>query len=102
MSEEAFMVRTVLKDLIDPELGVNVVDLGLVTDVSVGEDDQVCVTMTATTPSCPLAPYLRDEAERMLKTAFGDRPVEVRMSFDEPWDPSRMSEQARGQLGWSP
>lgn len=102
MSDEAFVVRTVLRDLIDPELGVNVVDLGLVTDVAVDPeaDDAVRVTMTATTPSCPLAPYLRDEADRMLSTAFGDRPVDVRMSFDVPWEPSRMSERARAQLGW--
>lgn len=88
-----------LRRLDDPELGVNVVDLGLVYECEVSEGG-VRVALTATTPACPLAPYLVSEAERLLREAFEGADVRVELTWEPPWAPERMSAVAREWLGW--
>jgi metal-sulfur cluster biosynthetic enzyme len=97
----ADMVREALREnVIDPEIGVNVVDLGLVYDVEVKEDGVALVTMTLTTPMCPLGPYIDQE----VRSAVGDVPgingADVNLVWTPPWDPSKMSEDAKLELGF--
>lgn len=92
--------REALRSVMDPEVGVNIVDLGLVYRVAVsGERAEVDVTMTS--PACPLAEYLRDEIEWQVRARLPEiRDVAVRVVWEPPWTPARMSPAARRQLGW--
>ncbi len=99
MNEEA--IRSALRHVIDPEIGVNVVDLGLVYEVSV-DDGHVVVHMTMTTPACPLGESLASEAEATIARNVPDaRSVEVDLVWEPPWDPSMMSDAARKALGYT-
>lgn len=94
-------VREVLRHVVDPELGINVVDLGLVYDVSV-EDGRVTVAMTMTTPACPMGETLTEQAEaRIQQNVPGVRSVMVDLVWDPPWRPAMMSDTAKEQLGWA-
>ena len=92
-----------LKQVIDPELFVNIVDLGLVYGVGIetGEDDSqnVRIEMTMTSPACPAGPQLISQSKRVLSQLPGVRQVDVKIVFDPPWTPDRMTEDARDQLG---
>ncbi len=90
-----------LKKVIDPELGVNVVDLGLVgTAASVA--DGIDVELGMTSPACPLGEMMVEEATLALRESFPDAAsIRVRLVRDRPWSPERMSEDARQQLGLS-
>jgi metal-sulfur cluster biosynthetic enzyme len=91
-------VREALRTVIDPEIGVNVVDLGLVYGVAV-EDDQVRVTMTMTSPACPLAEYLKVDVERAVRSRVaGAQTVQIALVWDPPWTPELMSDEARRLL----
>lgn len=91
-----------LGEVIDPEVGIDVVNLGLVYEVRVDASD-VRVRMAMTTPACPLGPYLREEAEAAIREGCPEAgAVEVEIVFDPPWSPERMSEEARKWLGWGP
>lgn len=85
--------------VVDPELGMNIVDLGLVYDVSI-EGDRISVDMTLTTPGCPLAGTLAAQVEEVLRRSFEGYDVDVNLVFDPPWSPERMSEEARRALGF--
>jgi len=90
-----------LRAVIDPELGVNVVDLGLVYGAAVMPNGDLLVQMTMTTPVCPLSAHLQREAEAALRRAFPDvRTIQVQLVWHPPWDPSMMSAAARRKLGW--
>lgn len=95
-------VRKELKDVIDPELGINIVDLGLLYEVTVNDDGSVHVLMTLTTPGCPLHEVFRDEvkdkASRLDGVTRDD--VEVELTFDPPWSQEKMSDEARAELGF--
>jgi len=94
-------IEKALKGVIDPEVGVNIVDLGLVYDYRI-EADRVVVVMTMTTPACPLGGYLMDEVrETLLREVPGVGEVAVDLVWEPAWEPSMMSEEARRQLGWS-
>ena len=96
-------VLEALREVVDPELGVNVVDLGLVYGVGLDEKElgTVHVAMTLTTPGCPLHGSIAAAAERSVKLLVpGVRRVEVRLVFDPPWSPERITETARKELGW--
>lgn len=94
-------VLAALRQVLDPELGINVVDLGLVYEVTIGPD-RIGVALTMTSPACPLGGQLRSEAEAALRRAApGVTHVEVRLVLDPPWHPALMSDAARRQLGWS-
>lgn len=90
-----------LCEVIDPEIGINIVDLGLVYDLEVDEAT-ITVTMTMTTPACPLGPYLEEAVEAVLGPVAGARLVVVDITFDPPWTPEAITPEGRGQLGWSP
>ena len=94
-------VREALRAVIDPELGINVVDLGLVYDVRV-EDGDVSVAMTMTTPACPLGETLSEQAEAAIRQKVpGVKSVTVDLVWDPPWRSSMMSDAARERLGWA-
>lgn len=78
-----------LKEVIDPEIGMNIVDLGLIYGVKI-KDGQVKVMMTLTTPGCPLAAFFPEEVEKKLKEIAGVKKAKVELTFDPPWSPERM------------
>jgi len=79
----------------DPEIPVNIYELGLIYAIEIGEDGVVKVEMTLTAPSCPSAQELPAQVEEMVRTVPGVTDVKVEVVWDPPWDPSRMSEDAR-------
>ncbi|HHV03877.1 MAG TPA: DUF59 domain-containing protein [Bacteroidales bacterium] len=91
-------IKRALKQVYDPEIPVNIVDLGLVYDISIGKSMKkgrdVNVTMTLTAPNCPLADEVVENARIAVSQVPGVGQVSVRLTFDPPWDPSRMSEEA--------
>ncbi len=93
-------ILEVLRKVIDPELGINIVDLGLVYSAEVA-DDRVHVVMTMTTPACPMNSYLTEQARsRLTEELAGVKAVEVELAWDPPWAPEMMSPVAKKQLGW--
>ena len=98
MTDIVDRARDALKTVFDPEAGINIVDLGLVYDVAV-EDGALVATMTFTTEACPAGPRLAAEAERALAAAAGGLPVALRLTFDPPWTPERITADGRALLG---
>jgi metal-sulfur cluster biosynthetic enzyme len=98
---DAGLVLEMLRSVIDPELGVNIVDLGLVYDVTIAAGGSVAIEMTLTTPGCPLGGYLDDEMRACLAQLPQVRDVAIRLVWEPPWDPTAMSDLAREQLGWA-
>ena len=93
------LLRDLLHEVIDPEIGVNIVDLGLVYDVGV-TGGVAEVRMTLTTPGCPLSAYMDDAVHTALWAAPGVDDVEVNIVCDPPWSPAMMSDEAKRALGW--
>ena len=92
-------VIAALKDIYDPEIPVNIYDLGLIYGVDVAEDGGVAVAMTLTTPNCPVAESMPGEVELRVSAVPGVRDAEVNLVWDPPWDPAKMSDEARLELG---
>ena len=92
-------VVDVLKSIYDPEIPVDIYELGLIYDVEVSEDGDATITMTLTTPHCPVAESLPNEVELRVLSVPGIRDAEVKLVWDPPWDPSKMSDEARLELG---
>jgi FeS assembly SUF system protein len=88
-----------LKSIYDPEIPVDIYELGLIYDVAIDADGDAIVTMTLTTPHCPVAESLPNEVELRVLSVPGIRDAEVKLVWDPPWDPSRMSDEARLELG---
>jgi FeS assembly SUF system protein len=88
-----------LKSIYDPEIPVDIYELGLIYDVTVSEDGGAVVTMTLTTPHCPVAESMPAEVEMRVLSVPGIRDAEVKLVWDPPWDPSKMSDEARLELG---
>jgi len=88
-----------LREIFDPEIPVNIYDLGLIYGVDVGPEADVMVTMTLTTPHCPVAESMPAEVELRVSSVPGVRDAEVTLVWDPPWDPSKMSDEARLELG---
>jgi FeS assembly SUF system protein len=88
-----------LKSIYDPEIPVDIYELGLIYDVAISEDGDAVVTMTLTTPHCPVAESLPQEVELRVLSVPGIRDAEVKLVWDPPWDPSKMSDEARLELG---
>lgn len=93
-------VADLLYQVIDPEIGVNIVDLGLVFGIEVTAT-QVLITMTLTTPGCPLAGYIEDCIHRALWGLPTVEDIKVQIVWDPAWGPELMSEQAKIELGWT-
>ncbi len=92
-------VMNKLKEVIDWEIGLDVVTLGLVYEVNVDDSNNVKVLMTMTTPMCPLAGAILSDAESKVKAVEGIGNVEVELTFDPPWTPDRIDPAVRKQLG---
>jgi FeS assembly SUF system protein len=92
-------VIAALKDIFDPEIPVNIYDLGLIYGVDVDDECGVVVTMTLTTPHCPVAESMPGEVELRVGAVPGVRDAEVNLVWDPPWDPAKMSDEARLELG---
>jgi len=88
-----------LKEIYDPEIPVNIYDLGLIYGVDVHEDGDVLITMTLTTPHCPVAESMPGEVEMRASAVPGVRDAEVNLVWDPPWGPNLMSDEARLELG---
>ena len=88
-----------LKEIYDPEIPVNIYELGLIYGVEVTPDSDVVVTMTLTTPHCPVAESMPAEVELRVGAVPGVRDAEVNLVWDPPWDPAKMSDEARLELG---
>lgn len=93
------MVYNKLKEVIDFEIGLDVVSLGLVYEVKVDENDNVYVLMTMTTPMCPLAGLILQDVETKLREIEEINDVKVELTFDPPWTPDRVDPSVRAQLG---
>jgi len=88
-----------LKEIYDPEIPVNIYDLGLIYGVDVTGDGHVVVTMTLTTPHCPVAESMPAEVELRVGSVPGVGVAEVNLVWDPPWDPQKMSDEAKLELG---
>ncbi len=86
---------TAFKTVYDPEIPVDIYELGLIYKVDIDDDYKVDIDMTLTAPGCPVAGDMPGWIENAARTVDGVRDVEVRLTFDPPWDPSRMSDEAR-------
>ena len=100
-SNEALVEAVVeaLKSIYDPEIPVDIYELGLIYDVAVSADGDAVVSMTLTTPNCPVAESMPGEVELRVLSVPGIRDAEVKLVWDPPWDPSKMSDEARLELG---
>lgn len=92
-------VIAALREIYDPEIPVNIYDLGLIYGVDVTEDGHVVVTMTLTTPHCPVAESMPSEVELRVGAVPGVGNAEVNLVWDPPWDPQKMSDEAKLELG---
>jgi FeS assembly SUF system protein len=88
-----------LKEIYDPEIPVNIYDLGLIYGVEVDDECDVVVNMTLTTPNCPVAESMPGEVELRAASVPGVRDAEVVLVWDPPWDPGKMTDEARLELG---
>lgn len=95
---EGEIVRA-LKNVFDPEIPVNVFDLGLIYEIDVNETREVQITMTLTTPNCPVADDVLREVEQFVGQVPGVEKVEVNLTFDPPWDQTMLSDEAKLELG---
>lgn len=93
-------VLLVLKTIYDPEIPVDIYELGLIYDVFVNEDFDVKILMTLTTPNCPVAETLPREVEEKVKSLNEVKDAEVEITFDPPWTRELMSEEAKLELGF--
>ncbi|HBI81785.1 MAG TPA: SUF system Fe-S cluster assembly protein [Bacteroidales bacterium] len=93
------IVKT-LKGIYDPEIPVNIYDLGLIYEVDVDSNRKVTITMTLTAPNCPLADQVVEEVQEKIAQIEGVTNAEVSLTFDPPWDKSRMSDEAMLELGF--
>ena len=88
-----------LKEIYDPEIPVNIYDLGLIYDVQISPENHARVLMTLTTPHCPVAESMPGEVELRVGTVPGVRDAEVNLVWDPPWGPDKMTDEARLELG---
>ena len=96
---EADQVKEILRGVFDPELHINIVDLGLVYGVQVNSD-QVTVQMTLTSPDCPYGPYLIHQVRDTVQSLKGIATADVQVVWDPPWGPDKMTEEVRLELGF--
>jgi FeS assembly SUF system protein len=95
---EANVVQ-VLKTIYDPEIPVNIYDLGLIYDIEINDESKVEIRMTLTAPNCPVADHIVMEVQERTAAVEGIEGAEVKLVFDPPWDQSMMTEEAKLELG---
>lgn len=92
-------IIAVLCTCFDPEIPINIYELGLIYDLTISPEAEIHIRMTLTSPACPVAGTLPEEVRRKVQTVVGIRSVTVELVWDPPWDKSRLSEAAKLQLG---
>jgi len=93
------MILEKLKEVIDPEIGIDIVNLGLIYDLKVNPDNTVYVKMTMTAPGCPLTMWILREVEDKILEIPGVKDAEIELTFDPPWTPDRISPEYKKRLG---
>jgi FeS assembly SUF system protein len=88
-----------LKTIYDPEIPVNIYDLGLIYEIDVDEENNAKVRMTLTTPNCPIADSIIAEVQQKIEGVPGVNSVNLKLTFDPPWDESMLTEEAKLELG---
>jgi FeS assembly SUF system protein len=95
-------VLNALRNVYDPEIPVNIVDLGLIYNVEVDEEKGIVnIRMTLTAPGCPIGFYILNDVESVVKELEGVKDVHVELTYDPPWNPDMISEGAKKELGYS-
>lgn len=92
-------IVTMLKTVYDPEIPVNVYDLGLIYNLEIDDNQNVTIDMTLTAPSCPMADFIVEDVEQKVASVEGVKTVKVNLVFEPEWDKIRMSEEAMLELG---
>jgi len=100
MDKRIDLIINNLKEVYDPEIPVNVYDLGLIYNVDVDESNSANIVMTLTAPGCPVVDILVDDITQAAQSVEGVETVNVDLTFEPPWDKSMMSEEARLELGF--
>lgn len=90
----------VLKTIFDPEIPVNIYDLGLIYNIEVDDDHTAHITMTLTAPNCPLAEQLVEEVKNKVAGLQGIKSVDLKLTFNPPWDQNMLSDEAKLELGF--
>jgi FeS assembly SUF system protein len=98
LSKEAEVIDA-LRTIYDPEIPVNIYDLGLIYEIDINEDGKVRIVMTLTSPNCPVADSLPEEVHDIVADLPGITSVEVNLTFDPPWDRDMLSDEALLELG---
>ena len=93
-------VRFILRSVIDPEIGLNIIDLGLVYGVTADADGNVSIVMTTTTRGCPATGYLKQASEDAASSVVGVTSTETHLTYDPPWNPSMIDDEANNELGF--
>lgn len=93
-------VEAALKNVYDPEIPVNIVDLGLVYNIEIKDDKKVQIIMTLTAPGCPVAGDIVFDVQSKVEAIEGVNDVHVQLTFDPPWDKDMMTEEAKLELGF--
>ena len=93
-------IINVIKTIFDPEIPVNIYELGLIYDIKIDNDFSVVVDMTLTSPNCPVAESLPAEVKNKIALIEGVKEAEINLLFEPPWDKEMMSEEARFELGF--
>ncbi len=103
MNEELQKIQdqivTLLRTVYDPEIPINIYDLGMIYDVDVDENNNVTIEMTLTSPACPLSDFILSDVQMKIESIPEVNQVEINLTFDPLWDQSMMSDEARLELG---
>ncbi len=99
-SQLKIAIQEKLKQVMDPELGVSIWDLGLVYGIAISQEGIALITMTLTTIGCPLFPVIQKDIEDRLMEIDGVEEAKIDLVFDPPWTPEKMNEDAKIRLGW--
>jgi len=95
---EDAVIKT-LKGIYDPEIPVNIYDLGLIYEIDVDDENNVRIRMTLTTPNCPIADDIIAEVQHKVEATEGVKSVNLKLTFDPPWDESNLTDEAKLELG---
>ena len=98
--ERESRIISALKTVYDPEIPVNIYDLGLIYQINVDEEDKANITMTLTAPNCPMADMIVEEVKYKVAGTKGIKDCQVTLTFDPPWDKSMMTDEAKLELGF--
>lgn len=98
--ETEVKIVEILKTVYDPEIPVNIYDLGLIYRIDVNEDASVNVDMTLTAPSCPAADFIMEDVQQKVESVEGVKSVNINLVFEPQWDKDMMSEEAKFELGF--